>query len=229
MIATIHQPEYLPCLPLLGKIAQADTLVLLDDVQFKRDSLQQRAWVAAPNGHARWITIPFVHRHPQSIGDVEIANRSWQRSHSGVLKQLYGTAPHFDRLDALAPLWSSIEGHLWAPVSMSMHFLSDAFDISRSTFSSSSLSIQTDEPSERLAEICHRLEATTYLSGASGRKYLDLRPFDERGIEVVFNQCQPPHSYRGEGTPENVGRISGLDALLWHDDPRSLLPTELIR
>ena len=41
MIASIHQPQYLPWLGYLDKIDQADLFILLDTVQFARRSWQQ--------------------------------------------------------------------------------------------------------------------------------------------------------------------------------------------
>ena len=39
---------------------------------------------------------------------------------------------------------------------------------------------------EKLLEICKKFNATTYLSGPSGKKYLNLRRFEQLGIEVKF-------------------------------------------
>lgn len=38
----------------------------------------------------------------------------------------------------------------------------------------------------RLVDICKTNKATKYLSGISGKKYLDLSLFEKEGIEVVF-------------------------------------------
>jgi len=43
-------------------------------------------------------------------------------------------------------------------------------------------------PSEKLLDICKRNSATTYLSGPSGRRYLDVKEFDDAGIEVKFSE-----------------------------------------
>jgi hypothetical protein len=40
--------------------------------------------------------------------------------------------------------------------------------------------------SERIAAITHALGGTVYLSGPSGRNYLDERPFVERGVRVEY-------------------------------------------
>lgn len=46
---------------------------------------------------------------------------------------------------------------------------------------------QTDlTATERLVDICNTYGADTYLSGISGKKYLDLSLFEKRGIKVIF-------------------------------------------
>ena len=54
-----------------------------------------------------------------------------------------------------------------------------------------STTIETDYPtnkkrSERLLDICKKFKATNYLSGPSGRNYLDFNIFKEENIKVTF-------------------------------------------
>jgi len=39
---------------------------------------------------------------------------------------------------------------------------------------------------KRLIDICKKFGATEYLSGISGRNYLDLKHFENEGIKVIF-------------------------------------------
>jgi len=41
---------------------------------------------------------------------------------------------------------------------------------------------------EKILEICKKFGATTYLSGPSGKKYLELSRFEKIGIEVEFSK-----------------------------------------
>lgn len=230
-VVAIHQPEYLPCLTLLGKIAQADVLILLDDVQFKRDSLQQRAWVASPEGRGRWLTIPFVHRHPQLIREVQVADPGWGRKHFDIVKQLYRDAPYYDRLVQLVDVWVSSTSTSTSSVSRiacrTMDVLRDVFGATQRVELSSDIPVDTDDKSERIVRLCQAVGGTTYLCGQSGASYLDHAPFHAAGIEIVVNRYQAPGSYR-QDCPQETHRISGLDAMLWHPDPSSLVPHSLL-
>ena len=39
---------------------------------------------------------------------------------------------------------------------------------------------------DRIVDICMYYKADTYLSGISGKNYLDLNKFEENGIKVIF-------------------------------------------
>lgn len=49
-----------------------------------------------------------------------------------------------------------------------------------------------DDPTGRLVDICKRLGADTYLSGAGGQGYLDLSQFEAAGIRVAFQAFEHP-------------------------------------
>jgi hypothetical protein len=53
-----------------------------------------------------------------------------------------------------------------------------------------------NSPTEKLLEICKRYSATMYLSGPSGRKYLNLQEFEKAGIEVKFSDAGNPATSR---------------------------------
>ena len=57
MIVGIHQPQYIPWIPYFSKIVQSDIFVLLDDVQFQKNGLQNRNYILSANGELR-LTLP---------------------------------------------------------------------------------------------------------------------------------------------------------------------------
>lgn len=91
MRVAIHQPEYWPIPRLLAKWDQADLLILLDTVQFTRDSLQHRCKVQSLDGVGRYLTIAFRHMgepFPQ-IRSLEAAAWDWPRGHLNRLQNWY--------------------------------------------------------------------------------------------------------------------------------------------
>ena len=59
MIVTIHQPEHLPWLGFFHKFAQADLLVLLDNVQYRHKYFQNRNRIRSHDGET-WINVPVL-------------------------------------------------------------------------------------------------------------------------------------------------------------------------
>lgn len=207
MIVAIHQPEYMPHLGLLDKIQRADRFVILDDVQFKRDSLQHRCKIASPRGPFAWLTIPFVHRHPQLIRDVQVADPSWPERHRMMLKATYGDAPGF------AAAWPALEAFYERPgatvaeaAAWSMHVLMKAFGIAPTDMVRSSDLGAEGAKSERVLDICRRVGATRYLSGKGGAEYLDRKAFAAAGIEIEVQEYTPP-----KGLAREVPGLSALD------------------
>jgi uncharacterized protein YjiS (DUF1127 family) len=61
-----------------------------------------------------------------------------------------------------------------------------------------------DDTSEGLAEMVAEIGGTVWLSGPSGRKYLDERPFLERGIQVRYFDYEGPNPSAVELLRERV-------------------------
>jgi len=74
-----------------------------------------------------------------------------------------------------------------------------------------------------LAQLCQAHRASTYISGPSGRDYLELAPFRERGIEVeVFEFSHPRYSQPGPCFVPNLG-IVDLIACVGADGAQNVL------
>src|SRR5579864_5457599 len=97
MKVAISQPTYLPWLGYLDLIDQVDTFVLLDNVQFEKQSWQQRNRIKTPTG-LQWLTVPviFKGRFGQHIQDVEI-REDFAAKHLRALELNYRRAQYFDQ------------------------------------------------------------------------------------------------------------------------------------
>src|SRR5216684_6490113 len=93
----ISQPTYLPWLGYFDLMDQVDVFVLLDDVQFEKQSWQQRNRIKTPVG-LQWLTVPviFKGRFGQLIKDVEIRDPDFWRNHFRAIELNYRRSPFFD-------------------------------------------------------------------------------------------------------------------------------------
>jgi len=57
MKTVIMQPTYLPWMGYFGMIDIADMFVFYDDVQFEKQSWQQRNKIKTPSGETMWLSV----------------------------------------------------------------------------------------------------------------------------------------------------------------------------
>jgi hypothetical protein len=64
--------------------------------------------------------------------------------------------------------------------------------LERKVVLSSSLQVETEDPTLRLVDICKALDGDTYLSGRDGAKYMDEDMFRSDRIQLVFQDFNHP-------------------------------------
>jgi hypothetical protein len=163
----------------------------------------------------RWLTVPVRHHglgRPRIL-EVEIDNGTpWARKHVESLRQAYARAPHAS--DGLPALQAVLERPWQRLVDLDIavaEVLASALAISTRVVRSSSLGVN-GERSERLVRICQQFGATTYVSGAAARSYLDVPLFERHSIEVEWQQFVHPAYPQQHG--EFVSHLSAVDLLL---------------
>ena len=218
MLATIHQPEHLPWLGFLDKARRADLLVLLDDVQFRKNYFQNRNRVRAASGPV-WVTVPVLTKGnaEQEIREVQINGEGsprWREKYWGTIEQSYRRAPFWSEYESQLhdALWMNTTS-LAAMNTSLINLLLRAFGIDVRVIASSELGVEGSR-SERLLNICKRAGADRYLSGISGREYLDVEMFKAAGVSVEFHDFHHP-IYRQRYEPF-MPCMSSVDLLFNH-------------
>ncbi|HWH81909.1 MAG TPA: WbqC family protein [Burkholderiaceae bacterium] len=213
MIVSIHQPAYLPWLGHFDRVARSDLHVVLDHVQFEKNSFVNRNRVRSTQG-AVWLTVPVrtagrFGRLP--ICQVETASTRWQRKHWATLRHCYAHTEHFA---AHAGFFEQLYRQDWPALEPllreSTGYLQAAFGIRTPVVRSSELKVGGEKSALVLA-LCEAVGATTYLSGPLGRDYLDLASFADAGIAVTFHDYRQP-VYRQSG-PGFQANLSAIDLL----------------
>jgi hypothetical protein len=203
LTVAIHQPVYLPWLGLLDKIARCDVFVLLDTVQFEKGDVSNRNWIKTQAGPQR-LTIPVIDNHlNETLLETRMDDKQpWRRKHLRAIELAYSRAPRFyaDPTDRLTEF--CVPQLAW---------LQSEFGITTRVVRSSELGARGHQ-STLLARICSEIGADVYLSGAFARCYLDETEFEERGIDVVYQDFRHPTYPQLHG--EFVPRMCALDALM---------------
>lgn len=191
MIVAVHQPHYLPWLRYVDKAARSDVFVLLDDAAYTKNGWQNRNKIKGAQGWM-YLTVPVLSSFGQPILDVRVDNQQrWRAKHWAALCTNYARAPFFDRYRGR---FEAIYARPWD----TLHELSvclletilSILGIETRVIRSSTLGVP-GRATDRLIEICARLGATTYLTGDyAATNHLDVRAFEERGIEVRLQDWQ---------------------------------------
>jgi hypothetical protein len=210
MKVAIHQPNFLPWLGFFDKMANVDLFISLDSVPFTKGGYQNRVQVKGANG-AQWLTVPVVTRGRlgQSTLEVEIdSTQNWRHTHRQTLLSLYRKTPFFgamwDRFECLYSTdWNSLAEFNMAGIEI----LREVFDIRTPVLQASAMGGEGSS-SLLLANLVAKAGGTVYVSGPSGRNYLDLDVFAQKGLSVEY------HRFRVPPYPQAFGEfVPGLSAL----------------
>jgi len=193
MIVAIHQPQYLPWLGYFDKMLRADVFCYLDTVQYKKNEWQNRNRIKTAEGW-QWLTVPVTYRYPQKIVEVGIDNTSnWARRHLQALYTNYRRAPFFERY---IPLFEAVYSRRWeniAELNLSLiHCLREMLGIGNKAEARASALDCSEEPTDRLIDICRALGGDTYLAGAGAADYMDVKRFEQSGVRVITQSFEHP-------------------------------------
>ncbi len=195
MIVSINQPAYLPWLGYFHRIAASDVHVVLDHVQFEKNSFTNRNKVPAGDGWC-WLTVPVRTRGRFGrlpINELAIDNSvHWRQKHWRTIEQTYARAPRFaEHADFFERLYQRQWGLLADLCREVTGYLLRAFGIHTPLRYSSQIQAK-GQKEELVLNLCRAVGATRYLSGALGRDYLSDGPWRGAGIDVVFQDYHHP-------------------------------------
>lgn len=215
MRVSIHQPAYLPWLGFFHRIAASDLHIVMDDVQYEKNSFINRNKLRTRDGWC-WLTVPIKTKginRSLRIADAEIADDGrWQHKHWDCIRFGYAKAPHFTTYSgALESIYSRPWTRFMDLSDALTRFLLDALHITTPLVHSSELGVK-GEKDELVLALCRKAGATSYLSGPHGRDYLRPGLFEGAGIPVVFHDYR--HPTYPQVHPGFEDHLSALDLLL---------------
>jgi len=220
MIVAAHQPAFLPWLGYLDKLAKADVFVVMDDLQYEAQNFQNRNRVKIIAG-STWITVP-LRRGAQGdrILDKVIDNAGsrrhhWQHRAWRTLEVHYGKTPFFEQYkDELKDVFTRRWDRL---VDLDLHMLELArrwFGITRPIVRASTLGL-SGQKTERILDMCKKVGAKLYLSGAGGSSdYLDTSAFERAGVGLMWQTFRHPTYPQRYPQVGFVSHLAFVDLLL---------------
>lgn len=192
-VCTAHQVNFAPGASVISKIQASDVIVLLDEVQWSKNGWSNRNRL--PDG--RWATIPVAKSSSFApLNRVRIGNphTDWRER---LCHDLLAAWPG----DVTEQVCREIQRPYRLLVGLNaavLRILLDALfcdtvwafqshlDGGHAVVSQSEDADELAPISERLAMMTSELGCDTYLSGPSGKSYLDEEPFERLGIHVAY-------------------------------------------
>ena len=195
MIIGIHQPNFIPWIGFFYKINQCDLFVLLDDVQFTKNSLINRNKIKTAQGE-QWVTMPVLHSGSfgQNINETRMV--FFEKHYKKFIRALqinYSKAPYFNEI---MPLFSynDFSCDLLSVFNESIiRRVAGYLEIQTPIKKSSELTGITGCSTERLISICKYFGADKYLAGFGSRNYQDDELFIQSGIEPMVSNFKYPY------------------------------------
>lgn len=174
---------------------QVNYFVLLDDVEFSRQSWQQRNHIKTPKGSV-WLTVPVYRkgRSKQLINEVVInPQTNWERKHYKTLKQHYGSAEYWcDNETWLAATYDRTWNKLCTLNRAFIEKIIAILDVNTEIHLASQMDISGGRV-DRLACICRQLGADEYLSPMGSFEYIMANNcFLDVGVTLLFQHYAHP-------------------------------------
>ena len=165
MTVSIHQPTFIPYAGFFEKMKQSDVFVIMGYCQFEKGKYQNRFYT-----NSAWHTMS-VNSGLQPIIKKRYLNpaKDWEK--------IIGKFPKLQEFNDFIShdLWRTNTSIIVKAANMLGIKTKIVFDY------------PTDlKATDRLVDICKHYGATKYLSGISGKNYLDLSIFSDHKIEVEF-------------------------------------------
>ena len=214
-IALITQSNYIPWKGYFDNIAQADTFVIYDDMQYTKRDWRNRNKVKSPGG-LKWLTIPVEVKGKflQKINETKVNDASWNIDHLNAIKNYYRTAPAFkENSDWLEELYMGCTSP-WL-TEINLYFIEHIMKyLSIETEIKDSREFELVEgKTEKLVSICEQLGAKQYLTGPAAKNYMSEDSFLEKGIGVLYSDYSVYKEYEQLYPPFEHG-VTVLDMIL---------------
>lgn len=215
MKCAIMQPTYLPWSGYFNLISQVDRFVFLDDVQFEKQSWQNRNRILL-QGQEALISVPVRKTGLETpIREVAISNHSdWRRKHWLTLRAAYvGASYGEEALTLLEPFFTGDPPELLSDFNQAI-ILRIAEALSLSARFACASDLQCGETrSKHLIQIIRKLECDEYLSPRGSAAYLEEDNFvGLSGMRLMLQEFHPA-PYTQHRAKDFVSHLSIIDVI----------------
>jgi WbqC-like protein family len=206
----------MPWMGYFEQIARSDVYIILDTVQFEKQSWQNRNRLKGNKDQPFWLTIPVLaDSHKALINEIRFnPNKSnWKRKHIESIRIHLKAAPFFDVVFPPIEEWLSKEYELLVELNIAgIKMFCEMLGLAPNFMRSSDMN-PIGSKTDLVISLCNQVKATRYYSAAGSKEYMEQNEhlFVEAGIELIYqNWAHPVYAQRGNGF---ISHLSIIDAL----------------
>jgi hypothetical protein len=173
MKVVVLQSNYIPWKGYFDLINDADLFIFYDEVQYTKNDWRNRNQICTKNG-LQWLTIQIYKDAVNGkISDVKLSPQ-WQDLHFKSLYLGYKSAPQFKQLEEL--MYDYLIDKKWTSLKDLNHYLIKKISSNigiKTNFEDSTNYLLEGNKVQRLLNLLVQVGATEYISGPSGKNYLN--------------------------------------------------------
>lgn len=173
MILSIHQPNFFPWYPFFQKIEQSDCFVLLGHCQFEKNNYQNRFHI-----NEKWMTLSV------NSGLDDIINKKYV-NYEKDWRSIKDKIPKYKKI--LENFDDCMGENLYETNFNIIERTCNILEIKTKLLKDFSTNNKSDD---RLIEICEYYNSNCYLSGPTGKDYMNIEKFNNKNINVIFQNTE---------------------------------------
>lgn len=216
MIISAHQPAYNPWLGYVHKLLLSDVFVIMDDVQFEKNSFINRNKILQKNTEIM-LTIPVKTKDykSKSIRQIEVLQNNWQIKHLKSIEQAYKKSKNFDLIfPELVKIYNFKSPFLIDYTNTYLNFIINYLEIETQIVYASNLKIESKKL-DYICELTHKLKGRTFIFGSQGKEYANEQYLFKHGIIPYFQEYNHP---KYEQASNEFSYFMGIIDLLFNEE-----------
>ena len=210
----IMQPHFFPWSGYFNLISKVDKFVFLDDVQYSKNSWQNRNYILT-NKKRFLINIPVNKSSLDTNIKDKLINKKylWKKKIIKILFQSYSKSKHYDDLKELVDYFVSIKSDYLSDFNIKLiKFVTKKLKINSDFFCSNELNF-SEKRTDKLIKILEKLKVDEYLSPIGAKDYLINDKFENlTNVKLSFNEFKVG-KYSQLNQKEFVENLSIIDVV----------------
>ena len=152
-------------------------------------------------------------KYEQKINETSVADANWGKSHWGSIQQNYSKATYFkENQEWVKELYLRTDYNSITDINLAFIKAINAFlEITTRIMDSREFELRGDK-TEKLANICVDLKASSYITGPAAKAYMSESVFTDVGIQIEYSDYSDYPEYEQLFTPFEHG-VSILDLI----------------